>query len=61
MPRRLPVPEELAHLIEKREESDRRSKERRGTASAGQGDSTAVPSERRKSTDRRKSARRREG
>lgn len=57
MSKRLPVPPELEHLIEKRdEEKDRRVSNRRKTGGA----SAAVP-ERRKQGDRRKDSRRKSG
>jgi hypothetical protein len=61
MPNRLPVPEELLHLIEKRESGDRRSEEERRKADFGPigaieslTDLTELPlEERRGRTDRR--------
>ena len=60
MSKRLPVPPELEHLIEKRDEDvDRRVSTRRksGSAAPGSGESAAKP-ERRTQGERRKKGRR---
>ncbi len=64
MAKRLPIPDELQHLIEKRETKDRRGQARRkttpeATSDAGvSGDTDAPPNPVRRKADRRTSARR---
>lgn len=53
MAKRLPVPKELEHLMEKRETTDRRQKQRRDTETSAGG-----TIERREKTDRRSGSRR---
>jgi hypothetical protein len=60
MAKRLPVPPELEHLVEKRdEEADRRKSDRR-SKQTGDGEE-AAKAERRKSADRRNKRRRKSG
>ena len=64
MPNRLPVPKELEHLLEKRDQKDRRSSSRRKDEASETEEPIAseqLPAERRTSNDRRKSARRKDG
>jgi hypothetical protein len=58
MPKRLPVPRELQHLLEKREEADRRAAARRGKDVPAAEAAVKTPAERRSGKDRRKKARR---